>query len=383
MEDKNKPNLYWPVYKNLEREVLELADAIHISDSDIEIEHVCDGTCDDNTTNKIIKVIIIQPQMKVHSIRISDLLFRICAEIESLIKDLYREEMKCEPKKIGPALIKLNELWLLDKKVINVVAPTFYFQKNENKTFAPFNYTSGDDNDYYTAYNCLKHDRVKNIRKATVHFLVRAMAALYILNIYHRNQEFWVKNDREIWELDKSFGSMLFSVLINQHYKEDTQINKRQRDDNDNTRYIYLAVYNEKQIENINENIHQYNRQALIQAQSILPELFEESQIEELANNLNIMRLGEYVGEIVIKREIEKLSSDDRNAVAEFIKSTEYYKEFSKNNSHIIDTENTEIATLINHASTGYYYKKFMNLASAAGSFTFSTSSHIILNKLL
>jgi hypothetical protein len=54
-------NLYWVIYKNLEREVLHLGDLIHFDDK----------------------------QLSVYSIRISDLLIRCAVEIEAISKELY------------------------------------------------------------------------------------------------------------------------------------------------------------------------------------------------------------------------------------------------------------------------------------------------------
>ena len=55
------PNLYWPVYKNLEKEFLKLADYIHISDD----------------------------QTSIYSMHIADLIVRCSVEIEALSKELY------------------------------------------------------------------------------------------------------------------------------------------------------------------------------------------------------------------------------------------------------------------------------------------------------
>lgn len=57
----NKPNLFWPIYKNLEKEIIRLADTIHFSDD----------------------------QLNVYSIHIADLLVRCAIEIESISKELY------------------------------------------------------------------------------------------------------------------------------------------------------------------------------------------------------------------------------------------------------------------------------------------------------
>ena len=54
-------NLYWPVYKNLEKEVLELSNQVHFDDT----------------------------QLSIYSVKISDLLIRCSVEIESISKDLF------------------------------------------------------------------------------------------------------------------------------------------------------------------------------------------------------------------------------------------------------------------------------------------------------
>ena len=55
-------NLYWPMYKNLESELLELSNYIHFSDD----------------------------QESVYSPHISDLLIRTASEIEAIAKELYQ-----------------------------------------------------------------------------------------------------------------------------------------------------------------------------------------------------------------------------------------------------------------------------------------------------
>ena len=54
-------NIYWPVYKNLEAELVHLSYNIHIDDN----------------------------QLDVYSVKISDLILRASAEIESISKELY------------------------------------------------------------------------------------------------------------------------------------------------------------------------------------------------------------------------------------------------------------------------------------------------------
>jgi hypothetical protein len=177
----DKENLYWSVYKNLEKEILELSYQIHICDN----------------------------QLNVYSIKIADLLFRISAEIESLIKDLFRLEKSCEPKNPGEALITINDMWCLDKKLVMISATSMYFKENKNKIFAPFLYEDKDENDYYSAYNAVKHDRVKNLHKATVRVLLRSMAALFLLNIYYKDndEKFELEKDKLGYHSELGFQS--------------------------------------------------------------------------------------------------------------------------------------------------------------------------------
>ena len=174
-----KPNLYWPVYRNLEKEVLALADEIHFCDN----------------------------QLDVYSIKIAELLLRISAEIESLFKDLYRAEERKEPEETGVAVKFLTERWKLDKKIVMISAPNMYFTEEQNRIFSPLGYVKGDDNDYYKAYNAVKHNRVKDISKANIRVLIRALAALYLLNIYYRNDKFAPNMN-----FDPSLGSNVFNV---------------------------------------------------------------------------------------------------------------------------------------------------------------------------
>lgn len=153
-------NLYYPVFRGLEDEVLDLADKIYFSDV----------------------------HLKVYSLKTSELLLRCSTEIESLFKDLYRREFAEKLPKdggIGVAIKNINEKWDLSKKELLITNDRFYFSRELSNYFAPFGYRSGDSKDYYTAYNSVKHDRAKNLYKANLYILIRALGALYILNTYY------------------------------------------------------------------------------------------------------------------------------------------------------------------------------------------------------
>ena len=44
---------------------------------------------------------------------------------------------------------------------------------------------------WYYAYNKIKHDRVKFFRYANLECLIKALAALFLLNIYYLNKTFY------------------------------------------------------------------------------------------------------------------------------------------------------------------------------------------------
>lgn len=156
-----KSNLYYPVFRNLESEVIELSRGIYFSDE----------------------------QINVYSIKISELLSRCLTEIESLYKDLYRNETNTNPATVGDAWRFLDSEWRLAKKELEITSDNFFFGEYFQPYFAPFDYQNGSDEDFYSAYNAVKHDRAKNLHKANIGLLIRALGALYILNVCYAKED--------------------------------------------------------------------------------------------------------------------------------------------------------------------------------------------------
>lgn len=168
------PNLYWPVYKNLEKEFLQLAEYIHF--------------CDE--------------QMKVYSMHIADLIVRCSIEIEALSKELYKllggnmEPVDDQGKKRDlyfdtDCLDLLEQKWHLGKKEITVSATTFYFIEEKNRVLTPLyraNKRGTSGSKWKQAYQAVKHDRRNSLKKASIENLLHAMGSLYILNLYYRDE---------------------------------------------------------------------------------------------------------------------------------------------------------------------------------------------------
>lgn len=190
----SKTNLYWQVYLNLERELLGLADTIYINDT----------------------------QQEVYSMRIADMLIRTVIEIEALAKELYLTNggavMPDEDMYFDTVcMAHLNELWDLDKKVVQVVSPNIYFEKEENKTLFPLHKAhkrGTSSSDWNKAYQAVKHNRVKELAKGSIKNLLHGLAALYVLNLYYRDEKYTGLSGTEKTNVNSSFGSSLFAVKI-------------------------------------------------------------------------------------------------------------------------------------------------------------------------
>ena len=188
-------NIYWPVYLNLEKSVDELAFAIHIDDE----------------------------QMGVYSTRIMELIIRAAAEIESLSKELYRAnggtKNSAAIKYDDDAIKLLNNRWQLEqKKVIISSAHCFQtnrvlkpFVKNEVRTASS---TGKHTYSWNNAYQNLKHDRGNSMKFGSVRYLFDILAALFVLNLYHRDEVIKLGKDQAGVGFPLNMGSSLFSVEI-------------------------------------------------------------------------------------------------------------------------------------------------------------------------
>lgn len=191
-------NLFWMVYKNLEDEVLELSKKIHF----------CDG------------------QDNVYSIFISDLLIRTAVEIEALSKELYKiaggdmnpvdEDGNVRDLFFDTDCIQYLDInWSITKKCVNVVSPNFFFTKKENLVLYPLkNCNKRGSGRWKKAYQSVKHNRIECLNAGNIANLIRAMAALYLLNVYYRDEIHAIGTRIEEIPFDARMGSKLFSVSV-------------------------------------------------------------------------------------------------------------------------------------------------------------------------
>ena len=149
-------------------------------------------------------------QLGVYSLEMADIICNVFASIEGLSKDIYKylsnketgikplieheeQRMNCikdtkaerrEPKFDEDALKSLDLIWDLSSKKIEVSSDLIFFTK-ELSLINPLNkIICGNDRSLNDAYQSIKHNRIANIKKATVKNVIEALGALYILCLY-------------------------------------------------------------------------------------------------------------------------------------------------------------------------------------------------------
>ena len=195
----NKSDIFWQTYLNLENSLVDLGKYVLISDVSNS-----DGW---------------RSQLDVFSPYIADLLVSCCVQIEAISKELYFNWGGT--KKRGSAdlyfdedgLRLIDKTWNAGKKVVNVVSPIFYLTKEDSKVLLPLKNSGKRQGTYWgRAYQAVKHDRYESMPKGNIKALLGAMAALYLLNIYYRNDS-WLTKNSGISSQNWSMGSTVFSVL--------------------------------------------------------------------------------------------------------------------------------------------------------------------------
>ena len=248
-----KFNHYWPIYKNLEEEAVNLSRYVQIDDE----------------------------QVGVYSMHIADLIVRCAMEIEAISKELYWKNGGVKP--IGnngnerdlyfdtDCIKHLNDLWGICEKEIIVSSENFYFEKDENLIIQPLykgHKRSGAK--WNKAYQAVKHDRKGSIKQGNIKNMIFALGALYILNLYYLDSTVDLGITTTPLELfDSRMGSIIFSssvvnATIDVKMGADTGddvISDEIKEKSKNA--IYIIRYKKKSWEKINQAIKEDNEKLL------------------------------------------------------------------------------------------------------------------------
>lgn len=239
--------MFWVIYKNLEKEVIELSNKLHF--------------CDE--------------QENVYSIYISDLLIRTAVEIEALAKELYKtaggnmkpvdnEGRERDLMFDSDCLQFLDVNWGITKKHVKVVCPNFYFNKTENLELRPLkDCNKHGQGRWKKAYQAVKHDRAESLKAGNVANLIRALAALYILNVYYRNETYSIGTIINTEPFDTRMGSDIFSVSI--AHAEQYNYDKLDIEDTAKSEFdtaVLIQKYTDESFEMVLKSFRTYNEEA-------------------------------------------------------------------------------------------------------------------------
>lgn len=185
-------DIFWQSYLNLEKEAIEVSKYIFFTD-----EVLVNGKSG-------IVTQACNTQLETFSPHIADLLVRCCVQIEAVSKELYFDNGGTKARGDSSILfdedcLKLIDIkWKTHEKAVMIVAPFFNFVKDENRVLKPLKEAHKRQGTYWErAYQAVKHDRYSSLHKGNIKAFLHALAALYLLNIYYRNDS-WVTKYQDI-----------------------------------------------------------------------------------------------------------------------------------------------------------------------------------------
>lgn len=338
-----KSEIFWQTYLNLERELLELSRYVYITDH--RLVYTGSEIKEENCTS----------QLETFSPHIADLLIRTCIEIEALSKELYFE-LGGEKMRGDPSLFFDEDcLKLIDikcntsKKVVIVSCSSFDLTSEQNYILKPLREAhKRQGTDWERAYQAVKHDRYSSFSKGTIKNFLHALAALYLLNVYFRDDIFYTRY-LDMNKLDMSMGSKVFSLKqpSQQHVvdaingietvgnlsSEDSPYVMKYRDD------IYKQVIEaDKQAR---ENRQKYFRsQPECAEEAFIKQLNQAIELEKKDPTKRLMPMWELEIYRINKKIPQNLPFDERKKL--FVNSPEFNSQIHQRNVHKTESELTE-----------------------------------------
>ena len=348
-----KSQLFWQTYLNLEKELLEVAKYIYITDT---VTSCSKGS---------LITISCKTQLDTFSPHIADLLIRTCIEIEAISKELYFDFGGEKDRGDKDLFFDEDCLKLIDikcrthQKVVMVSCPSFNLTKDENLCFKPLREAhKRQGTDWERAYQAVKHDRYTSISQGTVKNLLHAMGALYLLNIYYKNVKLTSKF-LEVSKLDFSLGSSLFSVKKPNDRYVISIINNQDITDllqSDESPFVmkYTDSYYKQILDANNMMLEEMNRYWLSQPELQEPEFIKQmmkAKAEEEKNpQQRVIPLWELAQYRLRKKIPTSLPFEERKRL--FVSTPEWSGRIRQQNPHIGMDEITEanIQSEIDHA---------------------------------
>lgn len=278
-------NIYWPVYKNIENEFNNLMFNIHIDDT----------------------------QLCVYSSKISDLILRSSTEIESISKELYKKYNGSKTVNIKydeDALSHLNSLWKLEEKEVIISSYNCFLTTKELKPFQKNEKRTGTNRQTYSwnnSYQNLKHDRAGSLTFGSIKYLFDVTAALFLLNIYYKNDSFELNDNSKGTNFDNTLGSSIYSIKL--HITTAINTNEKSYTKNkDFDECVYLLKHTDKTKIKVQEIFKKINDAA---AERTKTELIK-TVTEEFQRVKNMEVLTQTIAETIEKKKNENMIATAR-----------------------------------------------------------------------
>lgn len=331
-----KSDIFWQTYLNLEKEAIEVSKYIFFTDEVLV-----------NGKGGIVAQ-SCNTQLETFLPHIADLLVRCCVQIEAISKELYFDNGGTKARGDSSILfdedcLKLIDIkWQTHNKTVMVVAPFFNFVKDENRILKPLKEAHKRQGTYWEkAYQAVKHDRYSSLHKGNVKAFIHALAVLYLLNLYYRNDS-WVTKYQDISKLDYSMGSAIFTVkppVANQLWHGNSPTI---------TESPYVASYQDADYQHI-EEMQRKEEQALNDYWINQPELREpafQAQLQEAVErekkdpHQRVMHIWELAKYRLNKKIPNTLTFEERKVC--LINSKEWNGWINQHNKHLSADELTE-----------------------------------------
>ncbi len=330
-----KADIFWQTYLNLEKEAIELSKYVFFTDE--ILVNGSNGTIAQSCNT----------QLDTFSPYIADLLVRCCVQIEAISKELYFDNGGTKGRGdrnlfFDEDCLKLLDIkWGTHKKTVTIVAPFFNFTKDENRILKPLKEAHKRQGTYWErAYQAVKHDRYSSLHKGNIKAFIHALAALFLLNLYYRNNS-WIISYQDIDKQDYSMGSSIFTVnppATDQLWNGNNLVNSESP---------YVVTYLDSEYQKI-EELQRKEEQALNDYWKSQPELKEPAFLAQLneaiireRNNptqrvMHILELAKYR---LNKKIPDTLTFEERKRL--LINSTEWNGWIYQNNNHLSADELT------------------------------------------
>ena len=98
--------------------------------------------------------------------------------------------------------------------------------------------------DWNKAYQAVKHNRVKELHKGNIKNLLHGLSALYLLNLYYKDEKMENISKKDRSSINLNFGSSLFSIKIHKVKELNPEGKYKKGMDYDECIYIEDHLYN-------------------------------------------------------------------------------------------------------------------------------------------